>query len=471
MAVVFLGLIIAGSFLVAAALNKNLRRLASGLSLFFVFVSAGVFRFYVQDSSVHEHELDNFVEQSIEVEGVVKNEVDIRQASQRIILSADKIIFKEYEYEIDQKILISTDLFPRFDYGERLRVSGKLKLPENFFTDAGKEFDYINYLKKDSIFYTLPFAKVEILSVGEGSKLKAGILFIKHRFLNSIEKAIPAPESALLGGLLLGTKQSLGEGLQNDFVRTGLVHIIVLSGYNVTIIAEALIKMLSLISVAAGIYFGAFAIIVFVIMTGAGATIMRAGIMAILALIARATGRSSQIVRALILAAGIMVFLNPYILFFDISFQLSFLATIGLIFISPLFKGWFKFLPERFGLREIISATIGVQAFVLPFILYKMGNLSIVAPITNTLVLPFIPITMFFGFISGGLSFILPVLGMPFGWVAYILLKYEITIVETFSRLNFSSISIAHFPFSLVLIFYALVSYYLWRYYKNHEIR
>lgn len=473
-----LGLSVAGTlgvvavcFLILGILNFASRKIFLTISIFLVFVSIGILRFCVKDSDEPKQRLDNFVGKEIVLEGVIDEEVDVRQSSQRIVLSGEKINFQDTNYEIDQKILVSTELFPRYGYGDRVQVSGELSIPDNFLTDIGKEFDYKNYLKKDGIFYTMSFAHVEIIGEGEGSKIKSGILTLKHKFLSSIESVIPSPESALVGGLLLGTKQSLGEKLQQSFVDTGLVHIIVLSGYNVTIIAEALIKVLSFISVSAGIYLGGIAIVIFVIMTGAGATIVRAGIMALLALLARATGRTSEITRALLIAAALMVLHNPYILFFDISFQLSFLATLGLVYVSPIFKHWFTFLPERFGLREVISATIGVQAFVLPFILYKMGNLSLVAPITNTLVLPLIPATMFFGFMSGIFGFVSNILAMPFGWIAYLLLKFEIWVVETFSALPFATIKLAHFPFILVLIFYIWATLYLIRFYKKHEIK
>ncbi len=458
-------------FLFTAKFHLASRKPFLIIALFLLFVSIGILRFYVKDSGQLKNQLDNFVDQQVEVEGIIKSEVDVREASQRIKLSAEKIVFRGTEYVIDQNILVSTETFPEYLYGDLVKVSGQLKTPENFITDVGKEFDYISYLKKDSIFYTMSFAKVSVIERGQGNKIKAGILFVKQRFLDSISTIIPAPESALLGGLLLGTKQSLGEKLQQAFVDTGLVHIIVLSGYNVTIIAEALIKMFSFLSVSAGIYFGGLAIVLFVIMTGAGATIVRAGIMAILALVARATGRTSDITRALLLAAALMILHNPYILFFDISFQLSFLATLGLIYMSPIFAKWFKFIPERFGLREVISATIGVQAFVLPFILYKMGNLSIVAPITNTLVLPLIPATMFFGFISGLLGLISNILAMPFGFVTYLLLKFEISVVEIFSRLSFATIKISYLPFIIVLVFYVVIGWKLYRYYQKHESR
>ncbi len=456
-------------FLALAILNIGPKKTILLFSIFLIFVSIGILRFYIKDTNEPKNKLDNFVGQSVSIEGIVRSEVDVRESGQRLLVSADKLNFREEIYPINQRILVSTELFPKYSYGDRVKVEGKLETPENFVTDIGKEFDYKSYLKKDSIFYAISFARVEVVGRGEGSALKSGILSIKHRFLGSVNSIMPEPESALLGGLLLGTKQSLGEKLQQSFVDTGLVHIVVLSGYNVTIIVESLIKALSFLSVSAGIYFGGFAIVLFIIMTGAGATIVRAGIMAILALVARATGRTSDITRALLLAAALMVMHNPYILFFDISFQLSFMATLGLIFVSPIFARWFKFIPERFGLREVVSATIGVQAFVLPFILYKMGNLSIVAPITNTLVLPLIPMTMFFGFLSGLIGLASHILSMPFGWVAFVLLKFEIWVAEAFSHLPFATIKLTHFPLVLVIIFYALAGWYLWKYYQAHE--
>lgn len=469
-AFICLGLVISVSFFILGLIKKNQRRPLLIICIFFVFIAFGVLRFYTKDISEPKNKLDNFIGQSVILSGVIANEVDTRESSQRFVLQAKNISIADIDYKIDQKILVSTDLYPEYFYGDEIEVFGKLETPENFTTDTGKEFDYISYLKKDSIFYTLSFGQTKKLSEKKGNIVRYNILQIKKKFLDSIENAIPEPESALADGLLLGTKQSLGEDLEQDFINTGLVHIIVLSGYNVTIIAEALIRVLSIVSVSFGIYVGAFAIIIFAIMTGASATIVRASIMAILALIARATGRNYQILRALMLAAAIMVLFNPYILFYDISFQLSFLATLGLIFLSPVFKNSFRFIPERFGLREIVSATIAVQLFVLPFILYKMGNLSLVAPITNTLVLPLVPITMLFSFLGGTFGLLLNFLAVPFAWFAYILLKFEIFIVQTFSKLSFSTIKISYFPFSLVIIFYITITWYLFNYYRKHNV-
>lgn len=435
------------------------------ISLSIIVFTIACLRVYVKDYNQRENILDNFTEESVEIKGLVYQEVEQRQSSQRIIIRAESINYLGKEYLINDNILVSSELYPRIEYGDVVLVKGRLSKPENFITDIGKEFDYKNYLKKESIYYIVSFADIEVLDQGQGTFLKTQILNIKGKFLNSISQSIPAPESSLLSGLLLGVKESLGEGLEQDFVDTGLIHIVVLSGYNVTIIAEAIIRTLSFVSITAGIYIGGFAIALFAIMTGAGATIVRASIMAILALIARATGRRYEITRALFIAGTLMVLENPYILLYDISFHLSFLATFGLIYLSPIFESIFKFFPKRFGLREIVGATIATQVFVFPFILYKIGNLSLIAPITNILVLPLIPATMLFGFLGGFLHLLVNFLGAPFAFIAFLLLRFEILVVEMFADLPFASIKIADFSLALMLVSYGFIFWWMRNWY------
>ncbi|MCH8329246.1 MAG: ComEC/Rec2 family competence protein [Nanoarchaeota archaeon] len=185
---------------------------------------------------------------------------------------------------------------------------------------------------------------------------------------------------------MLGTKQSLGEELKQDFIDTGIVHIVVLSGYNVTIVSDAIVGFFGyFLSGMVAFSLGLISIVFFAIMTGAGATIVRASIMAILVLIARRIGRTYEITRALLLAGLVMLIHNPWILVFDISFQLSFLATVGLIYLAPRFEKYVRFLPKFWDIRGIFAATIATQLFVLPFILYKMGTLSLVSPFVNLL--------------------------------------------------------------------------------------
>jgi competence protein ComEC len=189
-------------------------------------------------------------------------------------------------------------------------------------------------------------------------------------------------------------------------------------------------------------------------MTGGSATVVRSCIMSLLIIIAKANGRVYQVTRALFIAGFLMILQNPKILVFDPSFQLSFMATFGLIFLSPV-VGDHLFPEKKFFLKEIIVSTLTTQIFLLPLFLYSTGNLSIYALPVNLLVLCFIPITMFFGFFAEVLSFISRVIASPFSYIAYSLLHYEISVVEFFSHLPFASVQIKNFPFWLMVFIYA----------------
>lgn len=448
--------IISFLFLFSFIFFKNNKVILVSVSLLFVLL--GILRYDHKDIREPKNIFDELVGTDVSFEGVVFHEPDRRENSQRLVVNFE-----------DVNILITTELYPEFFYGDLVKVSGELQKPQNFKTDIGKEFDYVNYLSKDSIYYNISFAEVDFVESNHGSSFIRFLLKIKSKFLKNIESIIPPPQSSLLGGLLLGTKQSLGEDLQQNFIDTGLIHIVVLSGYNVTIVAEAIMRSLYFLPMTFGVLVGSFSIVFFAIMTGAGATIVRASIMAILALIARASGNAFHITRALIIAGFLMVLQNPYILYFDLSFQLSFLATVGLIFLSPILEKYFLWLPKKFGFREIASATFATQIFVLPFILYKMGTLSVIAPITNLIILPLVPATMFFGFLTGLTSFVSKIIALPFGFISNTFLKFEIFIVKIFSKPNFAAIEVQNFSIILVLVIYIFVFWIMFRNYKIYK--
>ena len=206
-----------------------------------------------------------------------------------------------------------------------------------------------------------------------------------------------------------------------------------------------------------GIGAGIFAILLFILMTGASSTAIRAGIMATLVLVARATGRNYDVARALVLAGVCMILLNPFVLVFDVSFQLSFIATIAVIFFTPKIEKYFLWVPKNFKLREIFSVTSAAYIFVLPFILYKMGNLSIVAWPTNILILPFIPFTMLLGFITGVLGLISIYLSFIPAFFANILLWYQLTIVHLGATMPYGAINLPSFSPMILILTYGII--------------
>ena len=382
---------------------------------------------------------------------VIQDEPDIRETNQKLTVEVAKGV----------DVLITTDLFTYYKYGDEIKFSGMLEKPDNFETDQGKTFDYINYLKKDGIYFLMKNPKIEILSHGHGNFLKSILFAAKEKFLEKMNRAIPVPESLLMGGLILGEKSSFSQALRQSFVNTGTIHIVALSGYNVTIVAEWIMKIFGAISFVPknfGIGMGIFSIILFVLMTGGSSTAIRAGVMAVLALYARATGRNYDAGRALVFAGIIMILINPLLLVYDVSFQLSFLATIAVIFLSPKLEEYFYFIKWAW-LRDIVCVTFSAYVFVTPFILYQMGNLSVVALPANILILPFIPLTMILGFVTGFLGLIFFPLAIPFGYISYAFLHYELGTIAFFSNLPFASFTIPNFPLILVVLIYLFFFY------------
>ncbi len=421
--------------------NSTLFILVAGLAVWGI-------RFYFLDLTPPQA-FESHVDEKVKLSGIVTDAPSIRNTNNRFLVS----IKAEKEFNI-----LVTTVNNGIEYGDEVEVIGTLKKAENFITDQGKEFDYINYLKKDNVLYTVSFAKVEVISKNHGFWIKKYLFKVKNFFLDKINFAINPPESYLLAGLILGEKSNFSQELNDAFIRTGTIHIVALSGYNVTIVAEWIMSLFAFTG-ASSIYFGIFGILFFIIMTGGASTGIRAGIMAVLALVARKTGRMYEAGRGLVLAGVIMIIWNPMILLYDVSFQFSFLATFAVIYITPKTIKYFYWVPTKFGLRDIINVTTTVYVFMLPFILYKMGNLSLVALPANFLVLPLIPITMLLGFITGFAGIIYPIISVVPGYVTGQLLAYELFIIEKFAILPFASIAISRFPLVLVILIYTWFAY------------
>lgn len=429
---------------------------------FLIAFSIGIFRFSLSVSNLSSDPLYKNLGSVVTIKGMIDGEPDVREFHTQYIV-------KPLENR-GEKILIFADSYPAYHYGEVINMSGELKLPENFETDNGREFDYVSYLAKDGVGFQMSRPKISVLYTGGGNKIIALLFGIKHEFLSRIERVIPKPESALLGGLILGTKQSLGKDLLLDFRKAGVSHMVVLSGYNVTIVAQSIAKVLAfasrVVSAGAGIFF----ILLFAIMVGGGATVVRASIMAFLAIISPLLGRQYNMPRALFLAAVLMLIHNPKILLYDMSFQLSFLATFALIVLSPLLPKYFSFVTDRFGMRGIVISTFATQIFVLPFLLYSTGAISVVGIFTNLLVLPFVPLTMLLGFLTGVFGFIHFYISAPVAFLSFILLSYELNIVRFFASLPGALIKITAFPLWAFFVSYIVLGALIfWLYRKNYK--
>lgn len=350
------------------------------------------------------------------------------------------------------KVLLTVSPYPQFRYGDELEVSGTLRVPR-----SSDDFDWRAYLAKDDILFENYHPTVTLLKSGGGWFVVRALLWVKKVYVDALSRALPEPHASFLAGLTVGARKSMPASLQETFRKTGVIHLVVLSGYNVTIVAESIMRVLGALALSGTVSFfgGVFGVLAFAVLAGASPTVLRASLMALLVLVARMTGRTYTVSVALIAAGLLMLVANPRLLRFDPSFQLSFLASLGLIYIAPHTERCFKFLPQRFGIRGHASATVSAQLAVFPLLLASMGNLSFVAPITNLLILLFIPATMFIGFLAGAIGMFSVLLATPFAWAAYALLSYELAVTDVFSRLPFASVHVASFSWVFVWIIYA----------------
>ncbi len=341
------------------------------------------------------------------------------------------------------KILVITDRYAPIAYGDRIQVNGVLKEPEAFETDNDRTFDYPNYLRSQGISYQMSFSDVRVVEHGEGNPLVAALLSVKHSLERGFTLALPEPESTLASGILLGEKQSLGAEITDAFRRAGIVHIVVLSGYNVSVVIAAILFVaLRLLPRTLALSVAGLGIVLFVTMTGASETGMRAGAMAAIVLLAKGLNRPADALRILLIVAAGMALLNPFLVLYNLSYQLSILATLGLILFSDPIAQRLRFIPETLGLRQIVAATIATQAAVAPLLVVSIGEISIASLIANPVILPLVELAMFFSFAAGALALVSVTLALPFSLVAYLLLHFIIAAGVWFGSLPAASLAI-----------------------------
>lgn len=451
--------VLAVLFSVASFVFWKLRKkeFFAAAAVFLLAFGFGFFRYDIRDRAGISEGLRPFVGEQILIRGIVIDEPDERENSTRMVIKTSEVLdwqTKKLVVVSNDKILIFAPRYPEFKYGDILQIRGKLQKPENF-TD---EFSWGNFLAKDDIFLQIFYPQIEKIGTGEGGFIKTALFGLKNKYLESLGQVLPEPHAALVGGLTVGAKRAMPKELLEDFRKVGVIHIVVLSGYNITIIAKAVASFFSLfLPWFAGVVTGIIGIAAFAVLAGGSATVVRASIMAILIYFARMTGDVYRAAIALFIAGFFMLMHNPRLLRFDVSFQLSFLATLGLIFISPKIEKYLKFIPKKFNLREVAAATISAQIAVTPFILQNMGTFSVVALPVNLLVLLTVPAAMLFGALAGVVGILSSALATPFSWIAYVILAYELKVVSFFAGLSLAEINFSYFPIAATFALYGVI--------------
>lgn len=385
--------------------------------------------------------------------------LDGKEISEKVIVVKEPIVKDKYLNVIvktknDLRILLNVNLYSDLNYGNELDLKCSLKIPEN----KDGEFDYRMYLAKDGIFYLCQNTNYQKTGENRGNKIYLAVINFKNKLSSNINSVIPEPEAALANGLIFGGNSQLSKDVANNFSKTGLSHIVAVSGFNVTIIAEYLMILGIFLGLwrKQAFWFAIVGIFLFVLSVGFPSSAIRAGVMGSLLLWAMKNGRLANSRSAIIFSAGTMLLLNPLLLRWDIGFQLSFLATLGIVELSPFWENYLirknKIASE---IQETIFLTISASIFVLPIILYNFQMLSIVSVIANALVLPLIPLTMFFVFFTSIVGLIWQPLSLPLAWVTFLPLKYIIETVNCLANLSWSSRTVENFSVAYLILWYA----------------
>ncbi len=338
-------------------------------------------------------------------------------------------------------VSVVTEPFPLFEYGNLLALDGVVQ-------------------KSVSVheFPSVVFPKIERTGVNGGARIKDKLLAFKRIFLDRFRNVFPPDTAALLAGLTFGARSEMSLDLRERMVKSGTIHLVALSGYNIAILVDVIRRTLGAWLKRRATFIATCAIIgLFVVMVGGEASVVRAAIMGGLLLFAGEAGRRYDLRNAIALTAAGMAVLDPSIVRSDVGFQLSFLSILGIAFIGPIIRGWLR-TDQRgggfLGWRDNFATTFAAQFAVAPLLLAVFGGFSLFGIIANMLILEFVPMTMFFGFLLGGILSVAPLLAIPLIWIAQMLLAYIIGVIAVFSELP--AISLPPFPqLAIVAAFYA----------------
>jgi competence protein ComEC len=364
----------------------------------------------------------------------------------------------------NEKVLVNIYSKQSLEYKNILKLDLKCKRPENFETDLNTIFDYKRYLKKDNIYNICSSNKVTIVSK------KPVFQTFLYRFSDGLSKKIRdiflVPHSEFVAGVLLGDRANIPKDIRKDFTKTGTIHVVALSGFNIAIVALFFERLFYLFFRKRGaLILSSLSIILFVAMTGFLSSAIRAGIMALIVILAKFSYQKYSPIMALFFASFIMIILKPNYLLYDSSFHLSFLATLGIILLSPVFDTYFKFLKYKTAISTI-STTLGAYTMTLPYVMYFFSGVSFIGILANIIVVPLIPILMLFGFIALILGYVSFDISYIFVFITETISKFILKIINIFSSFSFSYSNV---DVGLIFVFtaYFLIFYFI---FKNKKL-
>jgi len=366
--------------------------------------------------------------------------------------------------KVKGKVMLSLPLGFNFAYGDKLKVSGELITPP-----AGSGGSWRDYLEHRGIYAYSQFGSVKLIESGGGNRLLALLYSLRDRGARVIDTIFPAPENALLRGILLGDESHISPQARQAYAITGTSHIIAISGFNMAVLAGIVAHTFTRrLGAQKGSLFTIIVLLLYTILVGAEASVMRAAFMGAFTVLASAIARRGNSLNNLGLSVLLMMLINPH-LPWDVGFQLSAMATLGLaLFMPPLRARLTLWMTARFGeaasarfsewVGDYLIVTLVAQASVLPLLLYHFESLSWVFLLANPLILPAQPLVMILGLLAMSLGMLSLPLGKALAWITWPFAAYTNRMVFWLANAFSQTLTIPKVDFIWVVIAYFLLA-------------
>ncbi len=339
-------------------------------------------------------------------------------------------------------------------------LAGKVSV-SGFGTNAVFQGDVIQATGKLRTGYgakqgTLGFAKLTVLS--HHNSLVAEI---RRRFAAGMQSALPEPLASFAMGLLIGQRATLPVSVKQDLLMVGLTHIIAVSGYNLTILLHASKKLFARQSKRLATLLSFVLIAIFLLLAGSSASIIRAAIVSTLSIVTTYYGRSMKPLNLIGLSALITAYANPFYVWSDISWYLSFLAFFGVMLLAPLVSERLPFRHKDSVLIAVGVESICAETMSLPIVLFTFGQMSLIGLPANMLVVALVPLAMLLTTITGLAGMFMPQLAGWIAWPTKVLLNYMLDVSHLLAGLPHIFVENLALPLLEMLLWYAGIALFI----------
>jgi competence protein ComEC len=392
-----------------------------------------------------------------ELRGIVVEQPDRRYDKQYVTVQPDTEMYRmRIKLPLDTAVAV----------GDRISVVGVLHKPEAFETDTGVVFDYPRYLAVDTIIAEIKKPESFIrIGMAQQYRVYSALSLYRMELQALIERFVPVDALGLAVGTTLGSAEYIAPEMIDQYRVTGLSHIIVLSGFNISIIAVGVSWIIMRLGVgrALTVVISIVFVWLFIALVGFGASSVRAGLMSsIVLMFSGILDRQATGLRSLLYALVVFSVLNPRVLVDDVGFQLSVLATSGLLVVLPVIQGSIYATTSRNSVvrivEEIYCATCAVAVTTLPLLYLKMGSVAALGLVSNVLVVWIVPVIMA-GVLCVVLVFWAPSIALGVGVLVGVMVAYVDVITHVIARVSplNATTSMLYMLVSAVLIYGVLV--------------